>query len=84
MNREVNAEDLKAAFCTIDPDIDGQTLDTYIGLVYEVGREQTDQEVVPVDTALERLLAGDVRRVGPAAREESKTDCVGEYGDFQY
>ncbi|XP_027321876.2 translin-associated factor X-interacting protein 1 isoform X1 [Anas platyrhynchos] len=82
--KEVNAEDLKAAFCTIDPDIDGQTLDTYIGLVYEVGREQTDQEVVPVDTALERLLAGDVRRVGPAAREESKTDCVGEYGDFQY
>ncbi|XP_066860452.1 translin-associated factor X-interacting protein 1 isoform X5 [Anser cygnoides] len=75
---EVNAEDLKAAFCTIDPDIDDQTLDTYVGLAYQVGREQTDQEVVPVDTALERLLAGDVRRVGPAAREESKTDCVEE------
>ncbi|XP_040427277.1 translin-associated factor X-interacting protein 1 isoform X3 [Cygnus olor] len=75
---EVNAEDLKAAFCTIDPDIDDQTLDTYVGLAYQVGREQTDQEVVPVDTALERLLAGDVRRVGPAAREESKTDRVEE------
>ncbi|XP_035399272.1 translin-associated factor X-interacting protein 1 isoform X4 [Cygnus atratus] len=75
---EVNAEDLKAAFCTTDPDIDDQTLDTYVGLAYQVGREQTDQEVVPVDTALERLLAGDVRRVGPAAREESKTDCVEE------
>lgn len=74
----MNAEDLKAAFCTIDPDIDDQTLDTYVGLAYQVGREQTDQEVVPVDTALERLLAGDVRRVGPAAREESKTDCVEE------
>ncbi|XP_035192919.1 translin-associated factor X-interacting protein 1 [Oxyura jamaicensis] len=75
---EVNAEDLKAAFCTIDPDIDDQTLNTYVGLAYQVGREQTDQEVVPVDTALERLLAGDVRRVGPAAREESKTDWVEE------
>ena len=74
----MNAEDLKAAFCTIDPDIDDQTLDTYVGLAYQVGREQTDQEVVPVDTALERLLAGDVRRVGPAAREESKTDRVEE------
>uniref|UniRef100_A0A8B9STD7 Translin-associated factor X-interacting protein 1 N-terminal domain-containing protein n=1 Tax=Anas platyrhynchos TaxID=8839 RepID=A0A8B9STD7_ANAPL len=70
--KEVNAEDLKAAFCTIDPDIDGQTLDTYIGLVYEVGREQTDQEVVPVDTALERLLAGDVRRVGPRQPDPTK------------
>ncbi|NXI63027.1 TXIP1 protein, partial [Anseranas semipalmata] len=75
---EVNADDLKAAFCTIDPDIDDQTLDTYIGLAYQVRREESDQEVVPVDTALERLLAGDVRRIGPSPREESKTDFEGE------
>ncbi|KFM02692.1 Translin-associated factor X-interacting protein 1, partial [Aptenodytes forsteri] len=68
---EVNADDLKTAFCTIDPDIDDQTLDTYIGLAYQVRREQPDQEVVPVETALERLLAGDVRRVGPSPREGS-------------
>ncbi|NXK51168.1 TXIP1 protein, partial [Chauna torquata] len=71
---ELNTDDLKAAFLTIDPDIDDQTLDTYIGLAYQVRREQPDQEVVPVDTALQRLLAGDVRRVGPSPREESKTD----------
>ncbi|KFV45949.1 Translin-associated factor X-interacting protein 1, partial [Gavia stellata] len=68
---EVNADDLKTAFCTIDPDIDDRTLDTYIGLAYQVRREQPDQEVVPVETALERLLAGDVRRVGPSPREGS-------------
>ncbi|KFW05388.1 Translin-associated factor X-interacting protein 1, partial [Fulmarus glacialis] len=66
---EVNADDLKTAFCAIDPDIDDQTLDTYLGLAYQVQREQPDQEVVPVETALERLLAGDVRRVGPSPRE---------------
>ncbi|KFQ52163.1 Translin-associated factor X-interacting protein 1, partial [Pelecanus crispus] len=63
---EVNPDELKTAFCAIDPDIDDQTLDIYIGLVYQVQREQPDQEVVPVETALARLLAGDVRRVGPS------------------
>ncbi|KAM6250790.1 translin-associated factor X-interacting protein 1 [Spheniscus humboldti] len=75
---EVNADDLKTAFCTIDPDIDDQTLDTYIGLAYQVRREQPDQEVVPVETALERLLAGDVRRVGPSPREGSTAGFEGE------
>ncbi|KAF1611896.1 Translin-associated factor X-interacting protein 1, partial [Eudyptes chrysolophus] len=75
---EVNADDLKTAFCTIDPDIDDQTLDTYIGLAYQVQREQPDQEVVPVETALERLLAGDVRRVGPSPREGSTAGFKGE------
>ncbi|XP_067158947.1 translin-associated factor X-interacting protein 1 [Apteryx mantelli] len=72
---EVNADDLRTAFCAVDPDIDDQTLDIYIGLAYQVGKEQTDQDVLPVETALERLLAGDVRRVGPSPKEESKTDC---------
>ncbi|NXT35245.1 TXIP1 protein, partial [Pelecanoides urinatrix] len=75
---EVNADDLKTAFCTIDPDIDDQTLDTYLGLAYQVQREQPDQEVVPVETALERLLAGDVRRVGPSPREGSTAGFEGE------
>uniref|UniRef100_A0A8D0EW41 Translin-associated factor X-interacting protein 1 N-terminal domain-containing protein n=1 Tax=Strix occidentalis caurina TaxID=311401 RepID=A0A8D0EW41_STROC len=66
---EVKADDLKTAFCTIDPGIDDQTLDTYIDLAYQGGRERPDQETVPVETALERLLAGDVRRVGPPPRE---------------
>ncbi|NXA41622.1 TXIP1 protein, partial [Eudromia elegans] len=74
---EVNVDDLKTALCAIDPDIDDQTLDIYIGLAYQVGKEQTDQDVLPVETALERLMAGDVRRVGPSPKEESKTECEG-------
>ncbi|XP_040536812.1 translin-associated factor X-interacting protein 1 isoform X1 [Gallus gallus] len=75
---EVDADDLKAAFCRIDPEISDQTLDAYIGLAYQVRREQPDQEVVPVDTILERLCVGDVRRVGPSPRKESTTDFEGE------
>ncbi|XP_009708078.1 PREDICTED: translin-associated factor X-interacting protein 1, partial [Cariama cristata] len=75
---EVKADDLKTAFCTIDPDIDDQTLDTYIGLACQVQREQPDQEVVLVETALERLRAGDVRRVRPSPREGNMTGFEGE------
>ncbi|NXC72344.1 TXIP1 protein, partial [Anhinga anhinga] len=75
---EVTADDLKTAFCTIDPDIDDQTLDTYTGLAYQVRREQPDQEAVPVETVLERLLAGDVRRVGPSPREGRTAGSEGE------
>ncbi|NXO58275.1 TXIP1 protein, partial [Aramus guarauna] len=70
---EVKADDLKTAFCAIDPDIDDQTLDTYVGLAYQVRREQPEQDVVPVETALERLLAADVRRAGPSPGERSTT-----------
>uniref|UniRef100_A0A8C6Z5K8 Translin associated factor X interacting protein 1 n=1 Tax=Nothoprocta perdicaria TaxID=30464 RepID=A0A8C6Z5K8_NOTPE len=75
LHEEVNVDDLKSAFHAIDPDIDEQTLDIYIGLAFQVGKEQTDQDVLPVETALERLMAGDVRRVGPSPGEESKTEC---------
>ncbi|XP_075621425.1 translin-associated factor X-interacting protein 1 isoform X2 [Balearica regulorum gibbericeps] len=80
---EVKADDLKTAFCTIDPDIDDQTLDTYVGLAYQVRREQPDQDVVPTETALERLLAGDVRRAGPSPGERSTTSLEEEQADFQ-
>ncbi|XP_063190094.1 translin-associated factor X-interacting protein 1 [Chroicocephalus ridibundus] len=75
---EVKADDLKAAFCSIDPDIDGQTLDTYVGLASQAGREELDQEAVPVGTVLERLLTGDVRRVGPSPVEGSTAGFEGE------
>ncbi|NXL64731.1 TXIP1 protein, partial [Chordeiles acutipennis] len=75
---DVKAGDLKIAFCAIDPHIDEQRLDTYVGLVYRVQREEPDQEAVPVETALERLLAGDVRRAGPSPREGSTTGFEGE------
>ncbi|PKU30803.1 translin-associated factor x-interacting protein 1 [Limosa lapponica baueri] len=75
---EGNADDLKAAFCSIDPDIDDQTLETYLGLALRAGGEEPEQGAVAVETALERLLAGDVRRVGPAPREGSTASSEGE------
>lgn len=78
LNREVKADDLKAAFCSIDPNIDGQTLDTYVGLASQAGREEPDREAVPVGTVLERLLTGDVRRVGPSPVEGSTAGFEGE------
>uniref|UniRef100_A0A8C2TL71 Translin associated factor X interacting protein 1 n=1 Tax=Coturnix japonica TaxID=93934 RepID=A0A8C2TL71_COTJA len=70
--------DLKAAFCRIDPEINDQTLDAYISLAYQVREEQSDQEAVPVDTVLERLRVGDVRRVRPSTRKGSTTDLEGD------
>ncbi|NXI59556.1 TXIP1 protein, partial [Chloroceryle aenea] len=75
---EVKADDLMIAFCTIDPDIDDQTLDTYVGLAFQAQREQPDQDAVPVETVLQRLLAGDVRRGGPSARAGNMTGSEGE------
>ncbi|KAM9509935.1 LOW QUALITY PROTEIN: translin-associated factor X-interacting protein 1 [Guaruba guarouba] len=79
---EVRADDLKTAFCTIDPGIDDQTLDTCIGLAYQVQTDEPAQKVVPVETVFERLTAGDVR-VGPSHRVESTTGFEGERGDLQ-
>ncbi|XP_035754749.1 translin-associated factor X-interacting protein 1 isoform X5 [Egretta garzetta] len=81
---EVSADDLKTAFCTINPTIDDQMLDTYVGLAYQVRRGQPEQEVVPVEMALERLLTGDVRRAGPSPQEGSTASFEGEQGDIQY
>uniref|UniRef100_A0A8C3KRU4 Translin-associated factor X-interacting protein 1 N-terminal domain-containing protein n=1 Tax=Calidris pygmaea TaxID=425635 RepID=A0A8C3KRU4_9CHAR len=67
-------DDLKAAFCSIDPDIHDQMLETYLDLALQAGGEGA----VAVETALERLLAGDVRRVGPAPREGSTASSEGE------
>ncbi|NXJ83875.1 TXIP1 protein, partial [Trogon melanurus] len=75
---EVKADDLKAAFHTIDPTIDAQTLDTYIGLAYPAGGEEPAEGVVPVETALERLLAGNARQVGPSPGEGSTAGSEGE------
>lgn len=83
LNREVSADDLKTAFCTINPTIDDQMLDTYVGLAYQVRRGQPEQEVVPVEMALERLLTGDVRRAGPSPQEGSTASFEGEQGDIQ-
>ncbi|XP_074864747.1 translin-associated factor X-interacting protein 1 isoform X1 [Carettochelys insculpta] len=77
---EVKVDDLKTAFCTIDPAIDDLTLDTYLGLAFQASREQWDQTVpLPVDTVMERLLARDTKRTGPPP--ETYYTCQSEGGE---
>ncbi|XP_075796637.1 translin-associated factor X-interacting protein 1 isoform X2 [Pelodiscus sinensis] len=67
---EVKVEDLKAAFCAIDPAIDELTLEAYLCLAFQAPREQWDQSApLPVEAAIERLLAGDTKRIGPLPEE---------------
>ncbi|EMP26877.1 Translin-associated factor X-interacting protein 1 [Chelonia mydas] len=67
---EVKVDDLKTAFGAIDPAIDDLTLDAYICLAFQASKEQWDQTgSLPVDTVVERLLAGDTKRIGPLPEE---------------
>ncbi|XP_067409207.1 translin-associated factor X-interacting protein 1 [Emydura macquarii macquarii] len=83
---EVKVDDLKTAFCAIDPVIDDLTLDAYICLAFQASKEQWDQTVsLPMDTVIERLLAGDTRRIGPLPEETYKSLSEGgEAGAYIY
>ncbi|XP_050778347.1 translin-associated factor X-interacting protein 1 isoform X2 [Gopherus flavomarginatus] len=77
---EVDVDDLKTAFCAIDPAIDDLTLDAYVCLAFQASREQWDQTgSLPVDTVVERLLAGDTKRIG--ARPEEIYTSLSERGE---
>ncbi|XP_030437330.1 translin-associated factor X-interacting protein 1 isoform X2 [Gopherus evgoodei] len=77
---EVEVDDLKTAFCAIDPAIDDLTLDAYVCLAFQASKEQWDQTgSLPVDTVVERLLAGDTKRIG--ARPEEIYTSLSERGE---
>uniref|UniRef100_A0A8C3SQS2 Translin-associated factor X-interacting protein 1 N-terminal domain-containing protein n=1 Tax=Chelydra serpentina TaxID=8475 RepID=A0A8C3SQS2_CHESE len=83
---EVKVDDLKPAFCAIDPAIDDLTLDAYICLAFQASKEQWDQtDSLPVDTVVERLLAGDTKRIGPLPEElYTSLSERGEAGAYAY
>lgn len=63
-------EELKAAFYTIDPGLAEQTLDAYICQAFQVPKEVLDPAAsVPVETVIQRLMAGDVKRQGTLQAE---------------
>uniref|UniRef100_A0A8C0G8K1 Translin-associated factor X-interacting protein 1 N-terminal domain-containing protein n=1 Tax=Chelonoidis abingdonii TaxID=106734 RepID=A0A8C0G8K1_CHEAB len=77
---EVEVDDLKTAFCAIDPAIDDLTLDAYVCLAFQASKEQWDQTgSLPVDTVVERLLAGDTKRIG--AHPEEIYTSLSEWGE---
>uniref|UniRef100_A0A7M4DUS9 Translin associated factor X interacting protein 1 n=1 Tax=Crocodylus porosus TaxID=8502 RepID=A0A7M4DUS9_CROPO len=83
---EVKVDDLKTALYAIDPTIDNLTMDKHIYLAYQVPKEELEQAVpLPVETIIEKLLAGDIRRAGPLPEEASRpTPEEGEPRDHDY
>lgn len=78
-HRDVRPDDLRAAFCFVDPTINEYYLETYILEAFGVTREQLDPAVsVPIDTVMLRLKASDIRRHGPAVPAEPKNPSVDE------
>ncbi|MBN3311017.1 TXIP1 protein, partial [Amia calva] len=63
---KVEVAELRTAIQSIDPSIDPQTLDGYLSLAFKTPTAQLEQ-TPPLDTdsVVQRLLAADVRRVGP-------------------
>nr|XP_020667129.1 translin-associated factor X-interacting protein 1 isoform X1 [Pogona vitticeps] len=60
---EVRPDDLRTAFCTIDPGLAEQTLDYYIGCAFLVPKEQLDPTAsIPIDILMQRLMTADLRR----------------------
>ncbi|XP_019344520.1 translin-associated factor X-interacting protein 1 isoform X1 [Alligator mississippiensis] len=83
---EVKVDDLKTALYAIDPTIDDLTMDNYIYLAYQVPKEELEQAVpLPLETIIEKLLAGDIRRAGPLPEEASRpAPEEGEPRDYDY
>ncbi|XP_066494078.1 translin-associated factor X-interacting protein 1 [Tiliqua scincoides] len=76
---DVRPDDLRAAFCIVDPTINEYFLDSYICEIFGVTKEQLDPAVsLPVDIVMQRLKTADIRRHGPAVPAESKNPSLEE------
>ncbi|KAJ6666003.1 hypothetical protein lerEdw1_000907 [Lerista edwardsae] len=76
---DVRPDDLRAAFCIIDPSMNEYYLETYVLEAFGVPREQLDPAVsVPIDTVMQRLKASDIRRHGLPVSAEPKNPSIDE------
>ncbi|XP_077165565.1 translin-associated factor X-interacting protein 1 isoform X2 [Paroedura picta] len=67
---EVRPDDLRAAFCIVDPGLPDQTLESYLTHVFQTSREQLDSAFsLPVDMVMQRLGSLDLRRLGTGTGE---------------
>ncbi|XP_051024808.1 translin-associated factor X-interacting protein 1 [Acomys russatus] len=79
---EVSLLKMRGALMNIDPNIDKQTLSAYLGQAYQLPAadlpleddEKMEAIVIKFQTALERLLMADTKRIGP---READTKRVG-------
>ncbi|XP_053126569.1 translin-associated factor X-interacting protein 1 isoform X2 [Hemicordylus capensis] len=70
---EVRPDDLRAAFVILDPGLAEHILDTYISLAFQTSKDQLDPAgSVPLETVMQRLKAGDIKRQGIPVQTEPK------------
>ncbi|XP_060644135.2 translin-associated factor X-interacting protein 1 isoform X1 [Anolis sagrei] len=78
---EVKPEDLRAAFCAIDPGLPEPALDSYVSWAFQLPKEQPDSaETLHVDLLMQRLMNGDIRRqeVVPGEAKNAPASLAGE------
>nr|XP_060644136.1 translin-associated factor X-interacting protein 1 isoform X2 [Anolis sagrei ordinatus] len=78
---EVKPEDLRAAFCAIDPGLPEPALDSYVSWAFQLPKEQPDPaETLHVDLLMQRLMNGDIRRqeVVPGEAKNAPAPLAGE------
>ncbi|XP_060109646.1 translin-associated factor X-interacting protein 1 [Heteronotia binoei] len=69
-NMEVRPDDLRAAFCIVDPGLPDQTLELYLTHVFQTSKEQLDSAFsLPVEMVMLRLAGLDLKRQGTISGE---------------
>ncbi|XP_040265056.1 translin-associated factor X-interacting protein 1 [Bufo bufo] len=65
----VKPEDLKAAFLSLDPDIEDKTLERYLSRAFQVNKEQLETtKSLSLKQLFQNLEAVNIRKAGPAAQ----------------
>lgn len=65
LHREVRPDDLRAAFCIVDPGLPDQILDLYLSHVFQASKEQLDSAVsLPAEIVMQRLASLELKRQG--------------------
>ncbi|XP_048372137.1 translin-associated factor X-interacting protein 1 isoform X1 [Sphaerodactylus townsendi] len=78
-SREVRPDDLRAAFCIVDPGLPDQTLESYITHVFQASKEQLDSAFsLPAETVMQKLASLDLRRQGAPPGEAKGTPLMVE------
>ncbi|XP_011378806.1 translin-associated factor X-interacting protein 1 isoform X2 [Pteropus medius] len=77
LREKVTLPKVREALMTIDPKLDKQTLNSYLSQAFQLpvtelpeeAEEKTEDIVIQLQTALERLQMADIRRMGPREQE---------------
>lgn len=63
--RQVDAEHLRAAFQTIDPSLDSETLDWNLSVAFQTKECEIQAQALSTEAVIQRLSVANVKRAGP-------------------